>query len=139
MPRTTASFLISPCGMNCGICRAHLRRINPCPGCRSSDAGKPITRVRCKIKTCANFKDEKRKYCFQCDDFPCANLEHLDKRYRLKYRMSMIENLVQIKKSGIRKFLVSEKLRWECLECGGTVCVHNGKCAERGRGAGDKR
>ncbi len=49
--------------------------------------------------------------------------------------MSMIENLENIKEFGIRKFVRSEKVRWSCPECGGTICVHKGYCF----GCGKKR
>ena len=45
-------ILIAPCGMNCCVCMAYLREKNKCPGCRGTDVNKPITRVRCKLKTC---------------------------------------------------------------------------------------
>ena len=51
--------LIAPCGMNCGICMAFLRPTNKCPGCRSDDTDKPITRIGCKIKTCGVFHTSK--------------------------------------------------------------------------------
>ena len=92
--------LIAPCGMNCSICMAYLRDKNKCPGCRGSDAHKPVTRVKCKIKACDILQKEKIKYCFQCEKFPCGNMEHLDKRYRTKYDMSMVENLEDIKELG---------------------------------------
>ena len=120
--------LIAPCGMNCSICMAYLREKNKCPGCRGSDIGKPVTRVKCKIKTCEVFQNGEARYCFECKKFPCARMEHLDRRYRTKYDMSMIENLENIKKLGIRRFLRNEKERWICPECGGTVCVHRGYC-----------
>ena len=120
--------LIAPCGMNCGICRAYLREKNKCPGCRENDSNKPITRIKCKIKTCIFFLENKTKYCFECDKAPCDNLKHLDKRYRTKYTMSMIENLESIKKLGIRKFVKNETARWACSECDGTICVHDRKC-----------
>ncbi len=120
--------LIAPCGMNCSICMAYLREKNKCPGCREIDTNKPVTRVRCKIKNCSIFKNGNAKFCFSCDKFPCTTLEHLDKRYRLKYGMSMIGNLLDIKKLGIRKFIKNEKLRWACPECEGTICVHKGYC-----------
>ena len=127
-----ASELIAPCGMNCAVCRAHLRDKNPCPGCRAPDAGKPVTRVRCKIKTCAAFSDRRRKFCYQCARFPCANLNHLDERYRRNYRMSMVENLNGIRGAGMKKFLAAEKVRWTCSSCGGILCVHDGACATCG-------
>jgi len=120
--------LIAPCGMNCGICMAYLREKNKCPGCRGIDITKPVTVARCKIKNCVTFQKDKSKYCFQCDEFPCVNLKHLDKRYRTRYSMSMIENLENIREFGIRRFVRNEKVRWACSECGGIVCVHKGYC-----------
>jgi hypothetical protein len=121
------ALLIAPCGMNCSICAAYLRKRNKCPGCRI-EANKPVTRVICKIKTCETFKENELTFCFECEDFPCKNLKHLDKRYRTKYSMSMIENLENIEKLGIEEFLKNEKIRWTCPECGGTICVHKGCC-----------
>jgi len=130
---TDGISLIGPCGMNCGICVAYLREKNKCIGCRGSDTHKPVTRTKCKIKTCDVFQKGKSKYCFQCEKFPCPNLEHLDKRYRTKYNMSMIENLENIKELGIRQFVRNEKARWYCPECGGTICVHKGYCYSCGK------
>jgi hypothetical protein len=124
----TAVNLIAPCGMNCGICSAYLREKNMCPGCRGIDIDKSVTRVRCKIKNCDNIKIEKAKFCNKCEEFPCANLRYLDKRYRTRYEMSMIENLENISKFGIRKFIVNEKTRWSCPKCDGTINVHKGIC-----------
>ncbi len=128
-----ATSLIAPCGINCGVCRAYLREKNKCPGCRGLNVDKPITRARCEIKICKVFKNKKAKFCFQCDVFPCDRLKHLDKRYRTKYNMSTIENLGNIEKSGIRKFLLNEKTRWICSNCGGTICVHKGFCWNCGK------
>lgn len=128
-----AALLIAPCGMNCGVCVAYLRESNKCRGCRGSDVGKPITRTTCKIKICKVLKNGKATFCFQCNDFPCDTLKHLDKRYRTKYTMSMIENLGNIQILGVTKFLLNEKSRWTCPDCGGTICVHKGVCSECGR------
>ncbi|MBP1928133.1 ribosomal protein S27AE [Methanolinea mesophila] len=132
MESPSASALIAPCGMNCGVCIAHLRERNPCPGCRGPDAGKPVTRTRCKIKTCGTLRERNAKYCFECEQFPCERLQHLDKRYRTKYHASVVENLETIKKSGIRKFLADEKRRWTCSRCGGTVSIHGARCSRCG-------
>lgn len=114
--------------MNCGICMAYLREKNKCPGCRAEDINKAVTVIRCKIKNCEFIKKGKEKFCFVCDNFPCKNLKHLDKRYRTKYNMSMIENLAYIKKFGIRKFVKKENKRWKCKKCQGVICVHRGYC-----------
>lgn len=124
--------LIATCGMNCGVCIAYLREKNKCPGCRIPDANKPITRIRCKIKNCKVFQKGKANFCFECQNFPCDNLKHLDKRYRTKYNMSMIENLKNIKLLGIDKFVKNENIRWTCSKCGGTICVHRGYCTDCG-------
>jgi hypothetical protein len=120
--------LIAPCGMNCRLCIAYSRDRNACPGCCGDDSVKPKTRVTCRIKTCEKIVQGRIRYCFGCDSFPCAGLNHLDKRYRARYGMSMIENLEKIRKHGMRQFIREEKVRWTCPGCGGTLCVHKPGC-----------
>lgn len=133
MKPLSGTELIAPCGMNCSLCMAYQRERNRCPGCRGSDAGKPVTRTACRIRTCLVFRQGKKKYCFQCREFPCDSLKHLDKRYRTKYAMSMIENLEAIKAHGIRQFIRDEQDKWTCPGCGGTICVHKGRCLACGK------
>ncbi|MDW7732626.1 MAG: DUF3795 domain-containing protein [Methanolobus sp.] len=121
-------LLIAPCGMNCGICVAYLRERNRCPSCRGPDDNKPKTRTNCRIKNCDTFLKNNAQFCFECEKFLCDRLKHLDKRYRTKYSMSMVENLNYIKDLGISAFLENERTRWTCPSCGGTVCVHRGYC-----------
>jgi len=125
--------LIAPCGMNCGICSSYLAltydikqkniRIPYCSGCR-------IRNKQCSFikKRCDKLLNNKIKYCFECEDFPCKRLQDLDKRYRTYFKMSMIENLQNIKKQGIEKFLRQQKKKWTCQKCGKTICCHNGIC-----------
>jgi hypothetical protein len=120
--------LIAPCGMNCGICMAYLRNSNKCFGCRVYNINMPITRVRCKIKTCEYFQNSKTEFCFECNSFPCKNLRHLDKRYQTKYQMSMIDNLNEIKQGGVDAFLEKQREKYKCPGCGGVISVHNRKC-----------
>ncbi len=122
--------LIAPCGMNCGICMAFLREKNRCDGCWSGDRK---YHKNCLIRSCENLKG---KYCFTCSMFPCKRLKHLDIRYRKNYGMSMLENLEAIRNSGIRKFVRSEKERWTCPACGGTICVHKHCCYTCGKPVG---
>jgi len=68
------------------------------------------------------------RFCHECGDFPCSRLKALDKRYRTKYHMSMVENLRFIKEHGMRSFLEKEEAKWRCPECGGVICCHNGLC-----------
>jgi len=120
--------LIAPCGMNCGICLGYLRAKNRCPGCREDNANKCSSRVKCVIKTCEVIKASTSGFCFECEKYPCRRLRQLDKRYRTKYSMSMIENLEYIKENGLTAFIEKEEKRWLCLKCGGTICVHRGYC-----------
>jgi len=129
------SKLIAPCGMNCAVCMGRLLRDkNKCPGCRENNINKSRNCVKCVIVNCGNLKKIGSKYCSEeCNYFPCKRLIDLDKRYRTKYNMSMLENLKNIKELGIRRFVKNEKDRWSCRECGGIICVHRGYCIECGQ------
>ena len=124
--------LIAPCGMNCRLCRAYARDRTPCPGCRSNDGTKSKACMTCPIKNCKNLVSQRIKFCFSCDEFPCARLEHMDKRYRSKYGMSVIDNLLNIRELGIRGFVSSENDNWRCLHCGNMLCVHKPQCPSCG-------
>lgn len=125
--------LIAPCGMNCRLCIAHQFKemdLNKkgfhktyCPGCLPR--GKNCTHMgdRCEL-----LGKGKIRFCFECKDYPCKMLKSLDKRYRTKYHMSMIENLEAIRERGMEQFLIQEKEKWRCPKCGGTICCHNGLC-----------
>jgi hypothetical protein len=124
---------LAPCGINCRVCIAYLREKNKCLGCRIDTAIKPVTRSQCKIKNCDELRKNNLQFCFDCKTFPCGRIQHMDKRYRTRYKMSTIENLEQMKKIGLREFLKKEKVRWACPSCGGTVCVHRGYCYTCGK------
>jgi len=122
---------IAPCGMNCRLCRATIRDkkyIKACPGCWGDDSLKSKSCVTCRIKNCEKIVNGGFEYCFSCEDYPCARLKHLDKRYRTNYGMSMIDNLEYIKSFGIGRFIESEMERWTCPECGEMICVHKPQC-----------
>jgi len=118
---------IAPCGMNCGLCIGYLRAKNKCDGCQT-----PNTRCskQCTLRFCT---ERNGKYCdHSCSSFPCTRLINLDKRYREKYGMSMIENLKQIEEIGIREFVRNENKRWVCHGCGELICVHRPDCLSCG-------
>ena len=56
----------------------------------------------------------------------------LDKRYRERYPMSMLENLAFIKDQGTDAFLQKEAETWQCPGCGGIIFCHNGICFDCG-------
>ncbi len=121
--------LIAPCGMNCGICIGHLREKKPCGGCFKKDAeNKPKYCRSCSIVNCEFLAKTESGFCYDCEKYPCARLKQLDKRYRTKYGMSMIENLEFIRDKGMEKFLLNEEKRWTCSICGSGVSVHRKFC-----------
>jgi hypothetical protein len=132
-PEMLCEGLIAPCGMNCGLCRGYVRERNPCPGCGGADEAKPAYCVTCKIKTCEHIASRAGALCLQCEGFPCARLRQLDKRYRTKYGMSMVENLRAIEELGIEAFVAAEKRKWTCPGCGSLLCVHRPECGCCGR------
>ena len=126
LPGSLSRDFIACCGMDCGLCIAHLRKRNRCPGCNGDDTTKSPHCVTCAIKRC----DETAAgaFCFECSRFPCARLRHLDARYRGEYGMSMVENLHRIQEGGIDAFVAEERPRWTCPECGGLLSVHRPAC-----------
>ena len=129
-----AAKLIAPCGMDCGICIGHLREKNTCLGCREMVETKPEYCKKCSISHCEILKENNMKFCSsKCEKYPCRRLKNLDKRYRTKYGMSMIENLENIEEKGIRNFVKSEKKRWACSKCGSVICVHKENCLNCGK------
>lgn len=125
--------LIAPCGMNCGVCSGYLAMKNDvkaqgmkmgyCAGCRPRDKKCAFLKKRCDL-----LMEGRVEFCHECDDFPCEHLEHLDKRYRALYRMSMIENLEYLREYGMPELLRREEEKWKCPECGGVISCHNGIC-----------
>lgn len=124
---------IAPCGMDCSLCISHQFReydLNKygfhrkyCPGCLPRAENCVFMGNRCEL-----LAEGKVRFCFECQNFPCKRLKSLDKRYRTKYYMSMIENLLFIKEQGMEKFLEAEEEKWRCPECGRIKCCHNGLC-----------
>ena len=127
--------LIAPCGMNFALCAAYLfkqKDLNKrgfhrtyCPGC--IPRGKNCTHM---ADACQLLGNGLVRFCFECESYPCKRLKALDKRYRTKYHMSMIENLNLIKEKGMKEFLEDEEEKWRCPKCGGTICCHNGLCLD---------
>lgn len=114
--------LIAPCGMNCALCQAYQGKGLNCNGCGKVSSRKSCT--NCSILKC-NRKD---KYCFECNIYPCARLCNLDKRYKTKYGMSMLENLDTIKTRGMDYFLEYQYIKYTCSNCGYLRTVHQTYC-----------
>ncbi len=130
--RLSATALVAPCGINCRVCRAFMINQQRCPGCRGDDTFKARSCVQCKIKNCDKLAAGELRFCFECEDFPCQRIAHLDKRYRTRYATRPIQNLLSIKLKGIREFVRSEAQRWACPRCGAALCMHVPECISCG-------
>ena len=127
------ALLIAPCGMDCAICSAYLADLHAVPqkrGAISYCAGCRIRNKRCAYLRghCARLQRNEVRFYFECPDYPCQRLGHLDSRYRKKFRMSFIENLEVIRSSGVDQFIGQHQSRFGCQDCGGLRSVHKGKC-----------
>jgi hypothetical protein len=122
--------LIAPCGMNCALCLAYQRGKNRCGGCHSDNIPSAHCRT-CVIKKCEKRLQSGWEDCSPCEK-PCLRLKQLDKRYRTKYNMSMLENLKTIRENGMASFLVWQKGKYTCPKCGELLCVHRIKCLKCG-------
>ncbi len=125
--------MIAPCGMNCEVCYVHLKEKNPCLGCRGQDDLKPEHCRKCAIKDCAVTQD--LDFCFHCLSFPCLRIKRLDKGYRERYQVSLIDNAIALKQIGMAQYVREERARWKCAACGGIICLHDRVCSECGKQA----
>ena len=83
-------------------------------------------------RDCVLLRKKQIAFCFECADFPCANLVKLDQRHVRDDNMSLIDNLLQIKKVGAAQWLKEQEDQWKCPECGGNICVIDKKCYDCG-------
>ncbi|MFC2027312.1 DUF3795 domain-containing protein [Chloroflexota bacterium] len=125
--------LISPCGMDCGVCSGYLAYFHSIPKQRGKTVHCKGCRPRNKQcafikKDCSLLKENGIEYCFECKDYPCARLSRLDEQYRTKYGMSLVENLNFIRDNSMKQFIIYQENRYRCPRCGGTICIHNKKC-----------
>ncbi len=127
---------IAPCGMNCGVCKAYLAYTHGIPSKRGkvSNCKGCIPRAKnCYIKRgCKKLWKHQLQSCSECDTIPCQKLAHLDKRYRTRYNMSMVENLHELHDKGMDEFLKLQAEKYRCSNCGDVVSVHDGRCYKCG-------
>ena len=123
--------LIPPCGMNCAVCSRYLSYVNnlersQCSGCRPRNRGCSYLFSKC---TGINHNTEGNAvFCFECNQYPCKQINRMDVRYRNNYGMSMKDNLELIRKTGIGKFIDEQYKKHRCSRCGGLISIHNKKC-----------
>jgi hypothetical protein len=123
--------LIAPCGMNCAVCSRYLAYVNhlkrsQCVGCRPKNL--KCTYLFGKCKRINKNSNGSTSFCFECELYPCKQLNRMDARYIINYKMSTKDNLECIKKKGITKFINEQYKKYRCPNCGGLISIHNRKC-----------
>lgn len=122
---------LAPCGVICDLCAGFQRKKDKCTGCLNPGY-KPYHCTVCSIKFCAEKKGNPELLCYVCAKFPCRRLKDLDKRYISKYGESLVQNLNEIKETGMQPFIDVEKEKWTCKHCGQLLCVHREVCLHCG-------
>jgi predicted RNA-binding Zn-ribbon protein involved in translation (DUF1610 family) len=129
--------LAAPCGIYCGACRHYLAlKKNQleqrgfkrgCEGCRIRNKNCAFIR-----RDCPALKKNQIEYCYECNSFPCQNLQKMDHLYQNRYAVNMIGNLKRIKEIGVARWLQEQKVFYICPQCGGEICIHDEKCYDCG-------
>lgn len=127
---------IAPCGINCALCYAFQRNKKPCEGCVNPNENTPNYCKKCSVIYCEELELQgsniDKHFCYSCSRYPCRRLKQLDKRYRMKYGVSNLDNLKMIQKNGLEAFIKSEQNKWKCRSCGELLCVHRNSCIHCG-------
>ncbi len=136
---------VAPCGLHCGICtmyrayhdqnldlwedtpRNFRRQLGlfrrelglgekidfkdiACEGCRSSTLFSYC--AECSIRKCV-LEEKGLEWCYQCESFPCQMLRD----FQSYWRMPIVENLREIQKIGLDRWLEQEEEKWSCPKC----------------------
>lgn len=126
---------LAPCGVYCGACPSFEKT---CLGCASeSDKQKRKSKFGCKIRSCC-YNIERKEFCADCKKFPCKKImEKLINSHpgdpKFKYRHEIQENFEKMKEMGILSYLVYQRQRWVCNECGERVNFYHYKCSKCGK------
>ena len=125
--------LIAPCGMNCALCSRYLAYQNDlkrshCKGCRVENHKCTYLFAKCDGINHGSDGTSDAAFCFECDQYPCKQIQRMDDRYRKNYHMSVMTNLAHIQEVGTARFLEEQRSTHSCPKCGALISVHNGKC-----------
>ncbi|MHA2186182.1 MAG: DUF3795 domain-containing protein [Promethearchaeota archaeon] len=105
----TEEWDISVCGLNCAKC--NLYHTNECGKCRG-----PVEAhwsPDCIFLPCA--REKGHQYCFECDEFPCQNLE--DFAFDgYDHHKQTVENMKRMREIGIEEWIAEQKT---CMFCPG--------------------
>lgn len=133
-PKDRRTGELSPCGIYCGACPSYRKT---CYGCASDKKQVRKSKWNCKIRLCC-YDLKELDYCFDCRQFPCRIItkklidSHAgDSRFR--YRHELPESYSRYKELKLDKFLLFQKEKWKCPDCGGTVRFYIYSCDKCGK------
>ena len=132
-PAADPEILVAPCGMNCATCskylayRHNLKR-SQCRGCRPENNACSYLFEKCSGINNSQPGTASAPFCFECDHYPCEQINRMDRRYRRSFGVSVRRNLDDIHTNGTAAFLEEQAERYRCARCGDTISIHNRNC-----------
>ena len=130
---TTPGELIAPCGMNCALCSRYLAYVHhlnrsQCAGCRPSNKHCTYLFAKCSGLNANRAGNADAPFCGECELYPCAQIECMDKRYRSQYGMSIKETMNVIVSDGPEALAQRHAQQFACPKCGDVISIHNRRC-----------
>ena len=125
--------LVAPCGLNCCTCSKYLSythdlKRSQCRGCRIEDRKCSYLFGKCSGINGSLRGTASARFCFECDQYPCEQINRLDQRYRKSFGVSVKDNLEKIRTSGAAAFMEEQREKYSCSRCGWVISIHNRKC-----------
>ncbi|MFX1386583.1 MAG: DUF3795 domain-containing protein [Promethearchaeota archaeon] len=125
--------LAAPCGIFCGACRQYLvlkKDLLEERGFKTGCKGCRIRHKKCTFfrRDCTKLWKKEIEFCYECEEFPCHNVEKMDNLYKKRYQVNLISNLKRIKEIGAKNWLKEQQKLYTCPECGGEICIHDMEC-----------
>lgn len=135
------------CGLNCGACRTLIaneekderwlvnaaekrnRKLEEmrCHGCKTDVTA--VFCTNCGMRMCA--REKGLASCSECSDYPCKKIESF-RNDDASHHSAIMKNLDRIREVGKQKWLVEQKERWSCDQCGTRFSWYSEKCSECG-------
>ena len=129
----TSNILAAPCGLNCATCSKYLAyrhnfRRSQCKGCRPENKKCSYLFEKCSGINSSLPGTASAKFCFECDQYPCDQINRMDRRYHSSFGVSVRDNLDFIQTRGAAAFMDEQSKKYRCSKCGDTISIHNRKC-----------
>jgi hypothetical protein len=136
------------CGIYCGACSIALygetgladgfvaclgsvpKEDLACGGCKSDTVYAGCS--TCSLRRCAREKGV--EHCIDCDDYPCKMYSRWQSAGKiLPHAHEAAPSLEAIKRDGVGTWLVTQKRRWSCPDCGSPFSWYATECCTCGR------